>query len=243
MSDTYRTDLAFIHDAAFGHFARAAAPVLLAGLKRAGLERGLVVDLGCGSGILSQAVSEAGYDVLGIDISEAMIALAQNRVPDAEFRTDSLLSAQIPSCVAVAAVGEGLNYLSDTAHSRSRLRALFRRIYRALLPGGLFLGDIAEPGRIPGGARKSFWQGEDWVVLVTACEDRRRKVLTREITTFRKAGDSYRREHEVHHQRLLSRTELVGDLRQTGLRLRVLSGYGRLRFGPGHWGFLARKPA
>ena len=35
-----------------------------------------MIDLGCGSGILSRLVSEAGYDVLGLDISEAMVKLA-----------------------------------------------------------------------------------------------------------------------------------------------------------------------
>jgi SAM-dependent methyltransferase len=243
MTEVYRTDLAYIHDASFGHFALAAAPVLLQSLKRQGLRRGLVVDLGCGSGILSKAVSDAGYDVLGIDISDAMIELAQRRVPRGRFQTNSLFCAQIPSCVAVAAVGECFNYLFDASHSRARLTALFRRTYRALNPGGLLLGDVAEPGRVPGGAVKSFADGEDWVVLVSSREDRRRKQLTREITSFRRIDDSYRREHEVHHQRLLPRVELVGDLREAGFRCRVLKGYGELRFGPGHWGFLARKPA
>jgi SAM-dependent methyltransferase len=243
MPDTYRTDLAYIHDAGFGHFALAAAPVLLQALKRAGVKRGLVVDLGCGSGILSKVVFDAGYDILGVDISDAMIALAQTRIPRAQFRTESLLSTQIPSCVAVAAVGECLNYLFDTTHSRSRLRALFRRIHRELQPGGLFLGDFAEPGRVPAGTQKSFWEDEDWAVLAESREHRRRKRLTRTITSFRKAGDSYRREHEVHHQRLIPRSELTCDLQQSGFRVRILRGYGSLRFGPGHWGFLARKPA
>ncbi len=243
MRDVYQTDLAYIHDAGFGHFAREAAPVLLGALRRGGFERGLVVDLGCGSGILSKAVADSGYDLLGIDISEAMIALAQQRVPRGQFRTDSLLTAEIPHCVAVAAVGECLNYVFDAGHSRVKLKGLFRRIHASLAPGGLLLGDVAEPGRVRGGgAQKSFWEGEDWVVLVTSREDRRRKLLTREITSFRKVGDSYRREHELHHQRLLPRLELACELRRTGFRVRALSGYGSLKFGPGHAGFLARKP-
>jgi SAM-dependent methyltransferase len=242
MPSAYGNDLAYIHDAGFGHFAREAAPVLLDALKSGGFEHGLVVDLGCGSGILSRIVSEAGYDVLGIDISEAMIELAQRRVPRGQFRTESLLTAHIPPCVAVAAVGECLNYLFDESHSSSKLTALFRRTYQALEPGGLLLGDVAAPGRAKGGAQKSFWEGEDWVVLVTIQEDRRRKLLTREITSFRRVGDHYRRDHEIHHQRLLPRVELTQKLRTAGFRLRTLGGYGALRFGPGHTGFLARKP-
>jgi len=242
MPDAYRDDLAYIHDAGFGHFAREAGPVLVDAFRHGGFSRGLVVDLGCGSGILSKAVADAGYQVLGIDISEAMIALAQRRVPLGQFRTESLLTANIPPCIAVAAVGEVLNYLFDAGHSRAKLKALFWRIHQALAAGGLFLGDVAEPGRVPGGgALKNFWEGEDWVVLATSREDRRRRLLTREITSFRKVGEHYRREHEIHHQRLFSRPELARELRQAGFRVRILNGYGSLRFGPGHYGFLARK--
>ncbi len=244
MPDTYRNDLAYIHDAGFGHFAREAAPVLLDALKRGGFKHGLVVDLGCGSGILSKFVSDAGYDVLGIDISDPMLALAQRRVPRGQFRSESLLTATIPTCVAVAAVGECLNYLFDAGHSRSKLKALFRRIHEAHRAGRAVLGRCGRARRVPGGGTvKNFWEGEDWVVLATSREDRRRKLLTREITSFRRVGESYRRDHEIHHQRLLPRLEFARELRQAGFRLRTLSGYGSLRFGPGHSGFLARKPS
>ena len=91
MPEIYRSDVAYIHDSGFGHFALAAAPVPLDALKRGRFERGLVVDLGCGSGILSKDVSDAGNEVLGIAISDAMIALAQRRAPHGQFRTESLL--------------------------------------------------------------------------------------------------------------------------------------------------------
>src|SRR5271169_3577488 len=101
IKDAYRDDLAYIHDAGFGGVARAAAPVLLYALRHQRILGGLVVDLGCGSGLLARAVCDAGYDVLGIDISEAMAALARNRVPHGQFRVESLLTAQLPPCVAV----------------------------------------------------------------------------------------------------------------------------------------------
>src|ERR1700679_2045047 len=106
MPDAYRDDLAYIHDAGFGGYAQAAAPVLVDKLHRSGIMYGLVIDLGCGSGILSQAMFRAGYDVLGIDISPSMIALARSRVPQGQFRVGSLLTAEFPRSVAIAAVGE-----------------------------------------------------------------------------------------------------------------------------------------
>src|SRR4051794_26163775 len=104
----YHEDLAHIHDAGFGAPARGASGVLLGALNKAGITSGLVADLACGSGILSEAVSAAGFDVLGIDLSPAMLDIARRRAPKGRFVTGSLLSAELPPCVAVAIVGEGV---------------------------------------------------------------------------------------------------------------------------------------
>jgi SAM-dependent methyltransferase len=242
MTHAYGDDLAYIHDVGFGDFARNAAPGILALLRRHGVEQGLVVDLGCGSGIWTQALVAAGYDVLGIDISAAMLTLARARVPQGQFRQESFLTAQLPACVAVTALGECFNYLFDRRNTRQGLRRLLRRIYQALLPGGLFIFDVAEPGRVPGrGPQRHYREGEDWAALVTAEEDRRRHLLTRQITSFRKVGALYRRDHEVHQLRLCRRSTLAEQLRGLGFRVRILAGYGQLRFAPGLVGFMACK--
>jgi SAM-dependent methyltransferase len=238
----YSDDLAYIHDAGFGRFAQAAGPVLVAALQARGIKDGLVIDLGCGSGILSVPVSDAGYDVLGIDISKAMIAIARRRVPRGRFRVESLLTAKLAPSVAIAAVGECINYSFEDGNFRSSVQKLLRRIHGSLVPGGVFLFDVAEPGRVPGsGVTRTYFEGDDWAVLVNNEEDRQRKLLTRRISTFRRVGDLYRRDQEVHRQRLLAGTELASQLRSIGFRVRILRGYGTLRFGRGHIGFLARK--
>ena len=243
MTDAYRDDLAYIHDAGFGGLARAAGPVLVEALRRRGFAGGLVVDLGCGSGIVSRAVAEAGYDVLGIDISPAMIALAREHVPGGTFRVASVISAEIPRCLAVAAVGEVFNYRFDPANNASTRSKLLRRIASALAPGGLLLFDVAGPGRVPGqGPRRIFAEGPDWAVLATLEEDTHRRILTRSITSFRQVGDLYRRDREVHRQRLIPPGDLASQLRKIGFRVRILRHYGALPLPPGLTGFLARKP-
>ena len=79
-------------------------------------------------------------------------------------------------------------------------------------------------------------------MLVTNEEDRQRQLLTRHITSFRRVGDLYRRDQEVHRQRLLDRKDLSTQLRDIGFRVHILHGYGTLRFGRGHIGLSARKP-
>jgi SAM-dependent methyltransferase len=243
VTDAYREDLAYIHDAGFGGLAQAAAPVLLDALRHRGFDRGLVVDLGCGSGIFAKAIADAGYDVVGIDLSPSMIALARDRVPAGDFRVGSLLKADLPRCVAVTAIGECFNYLFDRGNTESSLARLFKRIHGALEPGGALLFDIAGPGRVRGTApQRSFRESDDWAVLVHVEEDRDHRILTRRITSFRRVGELYRRDQETHRQRLIAPAEPARALRAIGFRVRILRGYGAASFRAGQAAFLARKP-
>jgi len=51
MGKPYQEDLAYIHDVGYGHFVNGSAPGLLQLLSRSKIHEGLVVDLGCGSGL------------------------------------------------------------------------------------------------------------------------------------------------------------------------------------------------
>ena len=242
MTDAYREDLAYIHDVGFGHLARNAAQVLLNALRQSAIGRGTVIDLGCGSGLLARELAAAGYGVLGIDISEALLDIAKERVPTAHFRRESILKVELPPCVAVAAIGECFNYLFDEDNTEQALYALLHSIHEALDPGGLLLFDVAEPGRIPvAGSQQAHTQGEDWAVLMTAEEDRTNGLLTRRITTFRKVGELYRRDQEIHQLGLITRTKVLEYLSVLGFEVHILDSYGQLRLPPGLAGFLARK--
>jgi SAM-dependent methyltransferase len=242
----YLEDLAYIHNAGFGSVAENAARELLAALKAnrpPASQDGLVIDVGCGGGILAERLVAAGYRVLGFDLSEAMIALARTRVPAGEFRWESFVTAALPKCSAVTAIGEVFNYLFDGKNTRSRLANVFGRVYAALEPGGLFLFDIAEPGRTgPTRRRRNFSEGADWACLFSAAENEARTTLTRQITSFRKIGSGYRRTGEIHRLRLYKRSAVKARLRGIGFRVRTLRAYSDFRFAPGWVGLLATKP-
>ena len=185
---------------------------------------------------------DAGYQVLGIDISEAMIELSRERVPEAEFRVGSLFEAEIPPCVAVTAISEVLNYLFD--EESGGLAPLFRRIFEALIPGGLFVFDVLGPGQVqPGATARSFRVGEDWAVLSEREEDAEQRTLVRRIVSFRKVDEHYRRDNETHRVRLYDPSELSSELRQTGFEVRTMRAYGSYPLAEGHTAFVARRPA
>jgi SAM-dependent methyltransferase len=239
MTEWYREDLAYIHDVGHADFALESAPGILEILARNGIRDGLVVDLGCGSGLWARELIDAGYRVLGIDISEAMVEISRERAPEAEFRVGSLFEADIPPCAAVTAISEVLNYLFDP---EKELPDLFRRVYGALAPGGVFVFDVLGPGQVPPGTTaRGFREGEDWVVLVEKEEER--GTLTRRISSFRKVGEHYRRDGEVHRVQLYEPEELSAELRRAGFGVRTMSAYGRYPLSEGHAAFVARRPS
>jgi SAM-dependent methyltransferase len=206
----YQEDLAYIHDVGYAEYALQSAPGILETLAQSHISNGLVVELGCGSGLTALALVKAGYQVLGIDISEAMIAIARQRVPSAEFLVESLFRSEIPPCGAVISVGECLNYLFDPVDHWQSLTQLFCRIYTALSVGGVFIFDLLEPGQVEAGKSvKSFTEGSDWIVLVEKEENREKSILTRRIISLRNVGEFYRRSDEIHHQQLYPTATIV----------------------------------
>jgi SAM-dependent methyltransferase len=241
MTAWYNEDLAYIHDVGFRDYALKSAPGILEILTARQIPTGLIVDLGCGSGLLAELLDRVGYQVLGIDISPAMISIAKERLPTAEFRVESLFTAEIPACAAVVSIGECLNY-AFVDNSDRVLNDLFQRIYRALIPGGIFIFDVVTPGQVPAGeVVKNFTQGQDWIVLVEKQEDLNRQILTRRIITFRQIGELYRRSEEVHLQRLFDVESIVATLDRIGFRVEIIDRYGEFKLPPARVAFILQK--
>jgi SAM-dependent methyltransferase len=228
----YREDLAYVHDAGFSGFVRGAMPGLLKILRRHHICEGLVIDLGCGSGIAAHELTRAGYEVLGVDISAAMLRLARARAPGARFVRASLFRVKLPPCVAVTAVGECVNYLFERGNNRRRLGKLFRRVYQSLVPGGVFVFDIATPGRARTPLDRYF-QGRDWAIFVHNQEDMRSLRLTRRMVIFRKVGRNWRRSVETHTQELYPVQLVTSQLLRAGFKVQQRSGYGARPLGAG----------
>jgi SAM-dependent methyltransferase len=242
MKEWYKEDLAYIHDVGHSDYALKSAPGILKILAQNNIRDGLVVDLGCGSGLSALELTKAHYQILGVDISESLIAIARARVPSAEFRVESLFKIDIPSCNAVISIGECLNYLFDGDHNCQILIQLFERIYNALALGGIFVFDIAEPGQvIESNKVKSFTEGKDWIVLVEKEEDQEKLVLSRRIVTLRKVGEYYRRDDELHHLQLYKAEDITEKLRQVGFTVGSMSSYGDYKLPQAHIAFVARK--
>lgn len=222
MTNWYQEDLAYIHDVGFSDYIQQLIPGVIKILQQNKISQGLIVDLGCGSGLSSQKLIEAGYRVLGIDISKGMLEIAKTRVPLAQFIKDSLFKVEIPSCSAVISLGECINYLFDSDNNKQTLINLFIRIYNKLIPGGYFIFDVLQPTANVS-KTQSFREGENWIILVEKQEDNQKKILTRKITTFRQQGLYYRRHDEIHQIQLYQSNELAQWLTELNFSVQIIN--------------------
>lgn len=110
---------------------------------------GSVLDLGCGSGAAATARLAETFDVVGVDISAAQLALARRNVPGARFVRADMLELDFPK-----ASFDGVAALYSVSHvPREEHARLFALVAGWLRPGGVFLASLGV-GDLPG------WTGE-----------------------------------------------------------------------------------
>jgi SAM-dependent methyltransferase len=102
--------------------------------------RRTVVDAGCGTGRHAAFLAERGFDVTGIDTSEAMIEVARSRTDKATFEVADLLSWR-PSAPVDAVLCRGV--FNDITEDVDRRRGL-HSLWEMLRPGGLLIFSVRE---------------------------------------------------------------------------------------------------
>lgn len=108
-----------------------------------GVEDGLVLDLGCGTGTMTEILASKGYDMTGVDFSEEMLDIAmQKRAKsghDILYLMQDMREFELYGTVrAIVSVCDSMNYLTEDGD----LEQVFRLANNYLDPGGLFIFDM-----------------------------------------------------------------------------------------------------
>jgi SAM-dependent methyltransferase len=221
----YRHDLAAVHHRGFGFHAAACVPGILELLVPVRARGGLVLELGCGSGLLTRELIAASHRVLATDASPAMLELAHELVGDgAEIRRLRLPDDPLPAADAIVAVGHPLNYLPDLAAFERAVGA----IGRALRPGGVVAFDVCdlEWGRARRGAPPFARAEADWAIITEFSVPSPGRFV-RDITTFLKEREGcWRRDIERHENVLVDAARIPALLGEHGVEASVRASFG-----------------
>jgi SAM-dependent methyltransferase len=238
----YRDDLALVHHRGFGFHADMCAPGIVALLGPVRDRRGRVVELGCGSGLLTRHLLDAGHRVVATDASPAMLELAREAAPDAEdVRQVTLPDDPIPRADAIVSVGHALNYLPDEA----AIDRAFVAIADALRPGGVLAIDVCDLEW--GSARLDVAThgrvGQDWAIITETSTPAVNRFVRR-MTIFVKNDDgSWRRDDERHDNVLIDTALVPGLLARHGVEAQVRPSFGTEQLPTGLRAIIGHRPA
>lgn len=203
----YRPDLALVHHLGFGFHADLVAPGILKLLEPIGDRNGLVVELGCGSGLLTRHLLAAGHRVIATDASPAMLALAQDTVPDATRLAQlTLPDDPIPAYDAIVAVGHPFSYLPD----EESIDRAFIAAADALRPGGLMAIDICdlEWGTARRDAPNLGRATDNWAIVTQFSMPTPARFVRQMAIFVRNDNGSWRRDDERHENVLIDASRL-----------------------------------
>ncbi len=216
MGTYYRADLALIHHLGFGFHADDCAPGILELLEPVRDANGLVVELGCGSGLLTKYLVDAGHRVLATDASLAMLDIARAYAPGvAEIRQVVLPDDPIPEADAIVSIGHVLSYLPDEAAIERALVA----IAGAVRPGGVVAIDFCDLAYAAARSEPATlaWKHDDWA-LITETSVPTPDRFVRQMATFMPNPDgSWRRDDERHDNVMIDITTVPPLLASHGV--------------------------
>ena len=236
----YRADLALVHHLGYGFHADMCAPGILKLLEPVLERKGVVLELGCGSGLLTKYLVDAGHRVIATDASPAMLDLAREYAPGvAELRVLVMPDDPYPACDAVVSIGHPVSYLPDEP---AVLRALTNAA-DALNPGGVYAIDIEDLrwGEARLDSPPYGRVGDDWAIVSTFSVPSPDRFVRQMATFLRNDDGTWRRDDEQHVNVLLDTSKVPALLAAHGVDAELRPAFGDETFPEGLVAIVGRK--
>ena len=192
-------------------------------LKEYGIEDGVVLDLGCGTGKLTRLLKTSGYDMIGVDYSEEMLEIAREAEMEQEepifyLHQDMRELELFGSVGAVVSICDSMNYILQ----EEELLRVFRRVNEYLESGGIFLFDLNtlyKYRELLGENTISEVREESSFIWDNYFEEET-GINEYDLTLFiREQDDLYRRYEETHYQRAYEVETVVKLVKDAGMEL------------------------
>lgn len=187
-----------------------------------GIRDGLVLDLGCGTGSMTELLADKGYDMIGIDNSEDMLDLAMAKKVasghDILYLLQDMREFELYGTVrAVISACDSVNYITDP----EELTETFVLVNNYLDPGGLFLFDFNTEYKYREllGDTTIAENREECSFIWENFYDPSEQINEYDLTIFVKEGSLYRKFEETHFQRGYTLEEMRNCLDKAGLEI------------------------
>lgn len=196
---------------------------IIEALVQDGIKDGLVLELGCGTGTVTEMLADAGYDMIGIDNSEEMLAEAMEKRAesghDILYLLQDMQDFELYGTVrAVVSVCDSMNYVTEPED----LEYVFALVNNYLDPGGLFIFDM-----------NTVYKYQEMIGDSTIAENREEGSFIWENTYDEESGINeyaltlflpdtdgrYEKVEEVHYQRAYPLEQIKTLLQSSGLKM------------------------
>lgn len=179
-----------------------------------------ILELGCGSGNVTLELLKLGYEVVGLDYSEEMLEIAEEKTE--EFGNKIIYTQQdlreidfeVYEIDAVVSANDTFNYLVEIKDVKHVLEYLYPRLKK----GGQLIFDISSPYKLENTLGNNTY-GESFENMVYLWEnfyDKKERILNMDINFFEKENGAYKRYKESHIQRAHSIEEITNILEEIG---------------------------
>lgn len=199
------------------------ASYVISFLREEGIDDGLVLDLGCGTGSLTEILAREGYDMTGIDLSPDMLQIAMEKRMesgrDILYLNQDMREFELYGTVrAIVSICDSMNYLLE----KEDLVQTLRLVNNYLDPGGVFIFDLNTEHKY-----------RDILGQCTIAEDREESSFIWDNNFDEETGineynlslfiqeeeDLYRKYQETHYQKAYSLDEVRAAVEEAGMEL------------------------
>ena len=193
-------------------------------------EKNLVLDLGCGTGTLTELLAREGYDMIGVDNSADMLELAMEKraVSGLEilYLLQDMRELELYSTIGtVVSVCDSVNYILE----EDELLQVFKLVNNYLFPGGIFVFDfntVYKYAEVIGDTTIAE-NREDCSFIWENFYHEEEAVNEYEVTVFVKddacGEDCFRRFSETHYQKGYTIEQMVCLVEAAGMQVELVA--------------------